>query len=313
MPISKSSGMSAALALALVMGCALPNAAEAQQRPARTVAPVTMGPEAMAKTYVTTTWSPAVFRPAAGRELEAVQSVYQGYLTQNPGITPETALIDLQGKGVYSLAVRFSNGGCQAAAPAACRIAILYMRPGGWEQVMTASAVNVEVERPDRAAVRGGAFSLLRMDGKVVMEATPGGYYAPTAWGSGTPMTSRSHPRALPAGLNGAPKDWFAEEFPVPQGSLTVYRAALCFEAQGCEIAIYLQTPSTTPSQPPLIRRMVSTYAEGDRVALRVVPRQTMPDILVDGGGGLRTWMWAAQSAAYSEVTTSAAPAGGGR
>ncbi len=311
MPINTIRGMTAAIAMAAA-ACIAPGAASAQQRPAAATAPA-VGPEAIARTYASTAWTPAVFRAAAGRELEAVQSVYRDYISQNPGLSVETALIDVQGKGVASLAVRFSKGGCRADAPGGCRIAILYMRPGGWEQVMTASGVNIEVERPGQAPARGGQHALLRMDGREVYEASPGGYYSATAWGSGTPMTSRVNPRALPAGLNGAPKDWFAEEVESPRGTLSVYRAALCYESQGCEIAVYLQTPPTAPGQPPVVRRMVSTFAVGDRIALRRVPRQGMPDILVDGPTSLRTWVWAAQSAAYSEVTDGSAPAGGGR
>jgi hypothetical protein len=224
--------------------------------------------------------------------MEIIRSVFGGYLAANRGITMQSAMLDLQGRGVASILVRFSSAaGCGENAPA-CQLALLHFNGSDWDPIMMAIGRSVEIERARNAVTRGDWGALLRLDGKNLYEPSPRGFYRATAWGSGTPLTSKTVPQSVPGGA--LPSDWYIDQIESPQGRLSIYRRSLFLEDQGSEVRVFL-TPGQARNRTPtnaVPSMVLETMAHSSRVAVRAGAAGSMPEILVDGRDGMVTWTW---------------------
>ncbi len=273
-----------ALALSLGLGSlsatAQGNASGAQSMPAQ------------ARPYVSTVWVGAALREAPQRELDIIRTVYGSYLAANRGMAVQSAVVDLQGRGVASILVRFSTAdGCVDTAPA-CQLALLHFDGAQWDPILTAVGRTVEVERARSVAARGDWGALLRVDGKTVFEPSPRGFYRSTAWGSGTPLVSKVAPQSIPGGAS--PSDWYVDQVETPQGRLSIYRKNLFLEDQGAELRVFLTPPQNRnrPQGTPVPTMVLETMAQSARVAVRQGAGGAMPEILVDGRDSMVTWTW---------------------
>lgn len=257
--------------------------------------------------YVRAAWQPVSLRAAPPREMEIVRSVYSGYLAANRDLVVQTALVDLQGNGRASILVRFSSSaGCADNSPA-CQIALLVFNGTDWDAALTAVGRSIEIERAKDAVERGFWGALIRLDGRMVYEPSPRGFYRATAWGSGTPLVSRQVPSSLPGG--GDPSGWYWEQRETPLGRLAFYRRALFIEDQGSEVRVFLtppvqggNRPAAQPSAVPL--QVLETIAYGARLAVRSPSAATgnMPQILVDTNEGVAVWQWSSSTRNYQRL-----------
>jgi len=274
------SALALSLGLVSLSATAQGNASGAQSLPAQ------------ARPYASTAWSSVALREAPPRELDIIRSVYGSYLAANRGMVVQSAMVDLQGRGVASILVRFSTAaGCVDTAPA-CQLALLHFNGVQWDPILTAVGHAVEVERARSVAARGDWGALLRVDGKAVFEPSPRGFYRSTAWGSGTPLVSKVAPQSIPGGA--PPSDWYVDHVDTPQGRLSIYRMGLFLEDQGAEVRIFL-TPSQNRNRSqanPVPTMVLETMAQSARVAVRQGTGGAMPEILVDGRDSMVTWSW---------------------
>ena len=247
---------------------------------------------AQVRPYVSSVWAGISLREAPPRELDIIRSVYGSYLAANRRLVVESAMVDLQGRGVASILVRFSTAaGCVDTAPV-CQLALLHFNGAQWDPILTTVGRSVEIERARSATIRGDWGALLKVDGKTVFEPSPRGFYRSTAWGSGTPLVSKVTPQSIPGGAR--PSDWYVDQVETPQGRLSFYRMSLFLEDQGAELRVFLAPPQNRnrPQGNPVPTMVLETMAQSARVAVRQGTAGAMPEILVDGRDGVVTWTW---------------------
>ena len=256
-------------------------------------------------------YAPVTFHDMTPEEGRVLNPLFSNYVSANAGMKMSTALIDLEGRGVASMAVRFvSPSTCSGTN---CYSSVLRFRNNKWEISMNRILDKMEVETAaSRKARNADAESMLiRVNGREVWQPFPDGSYHATSWGTARPladMKSADLKAAALAGKSnitvpGKPEDWYSDFI----NGMLVLRAKLCSEAEGCKVVVMVAGQPATPW-----RIVLETTASGGRVAVVDETRDYMKDILVDTALGYDTWRWNSTTLKYAKAESSYTIAGSG-
>jgi len=185
----------------------------------------------------------------AAPEMASVVSVYGKFIKAHPGMRLETAMVDLEGQGVASIAVRFvSPDTCRGDR---CDTVVLHYSGSAWRPVFDHSAVALETAPPDPNPSSDG-MSTLVVDGKVRWVWCGFDRYMPDLGSLGhlfpagktaAPDVARAARAAMGSSLQGFDNPEFTQSpvvvdaaapMAVPAYWVRAYAAGLCGNAAGC-------------------------------------------------------------------------------
>lgn len=248
-------------------------------------------------------WNIVPFQEQTGSQQQTIaKQFYAGFLTQNPSIKVQTAMVDLEGKGNLSIAVRLVSP--KTCTGEKCHTVILsYDKALGWNTVFERRSAKLEIQSvmPDRIV---NYTRMLKVNDKEIWLGSPSGTYK--ANGS---IFGKAYYAA-----DSVDKEFYnflktndMEPEKMHQGELTsnvmgvsnkiiILQGVECDDPAGCRTMLVLNDKGKVSVILDVIHSLSAIYVSADLT-------NKMHDVVIETFAGYQIWRWNGQKYQISETT----------